>query len=444
MPRIVAGPVGDWQPGRTPTMWISNRSWTDISPTLPRGHIPSLDALRGIAVLAVLLYHFGSHTAPEGNIGRLTSTLIRLGGSGVDLFFVLSGFLITGILYDSKGRGRYFRDFYVRRSLRIFPLYYLVLIGGLLVLPAVGVKLDAGPGIDRPWLWVYGTNAVQATRGAYVFGWFDHFWSLAVEEHFYLVWPLVIATLGRRAAMGVSVGCVATALVSRWTLVASGDHAIAAYVATPCRLDALAVGAFLALAARGPGGISLLWRWATPNLLASGALLAWLVTAKSDLGAMDRASLVLRFTLTSWFFGALLILAVVTPTGSGIGRCLNSRWLRFFGTYSYGLYIFHYPLIPLFLRSFPVESLQAQFGSSLVGTVAFLALCIGSTLAVALMSWHLWEKHFLKLKDRFAPRAGDSGRAQIRPPKPANAAQIFRPAAPRLGLNAVDGRIESP
>ena len=236
-------------------MWITDRSRTEGSPTLPRGHIPALDALRGVAVLAVLLYHFGSHTAPEGTVGRLTSTLLRLGGSGVDLFFVLSGFLITGILYDSKGRGRYFRDFYVRRSLRIFPLYYVVLIGGLLVLPALGVGVDAGPASDRPWLWVYGTNAVQATRGAYVFGWFDHFWSLAVEEHFYLVWPLVIAALGRRAAMGASLGCVATAVVSRWALVANGDHAIAAYVATPCRLDALAVGAFLALAARGPGGI---------------------------------------------------------------------------------------------------------------------------------------------------------------------------------------------
>ena len=119
-------------------------------------------------------------------------------------------------------------------------------------------------------------------------------------------------------------------------------------------------------------------------------------------------------------------------------------WLRFLGTYSYGLYIFHYPLIPLFLRVFPVESLEERLGSSLVGTMAFLALCIGSTLAVALMSWHLWEKHFLKLKDRFAPRSGDPARAADRPPRPAIAACIARPTVPRLGWDAVDGRVESP
>src|SRR5205085_59647 len=120
-----------------------------------------------------------------------------------------------------------------------------------LVAPAVA-SLHAETA-HQAWLWLYGANVIQAWREAEMLGWFNHFWSLAVEEHFYLVWPLVIFFCSRRGALLVCAGCVALALACRVGLALAGDHTVAADVLTPCRMDALAVGAFLALAARGPG-----------------------------------------------------------------------------------------------------------------------------------------------------------------------------------------------
>ena len=158
------------------------------------GFIPALDGLRGIAIILVMLHHF-TYYRPTSGIDALIGSVLFFGWTGVDLFFVLSGFLITGILLDTRGSERYFTSFYARRTLRIFPLYYLVLFLAFVVLPkfpAVHPVLAGQADVPPQWpYWLYLTNFSIADRG-WVHGWVDVAWSLAIEEQFYLVWPLVI------------------------------------------------------------------------------------------------------------------------------------------------------------------------------------------------------------------------------------------------------------
>src|SRR5690242_3161095 len=138
--------------------------------------------------------HFLGDATPRSALQRLLVKASSYGVLGVDLFFVLSGFLITGLLLDAKGKPHYFRNFYARRTVRIFPLYYLVLFLLLVVLPAV---IAVPPALaharrEQAWLWTYTSNFYIASKASWALGYVSHFWSLAIEEHFYLLWPLVV------------------------------------------------------------------------------------------------------------------------------------------------------------------------------------------------------------------------------------------------------------
>src|SRR5438445_1418758 len=207
-------------------------------------------------------------------IDRLDFLISRTGWIGVDRFFVLSGFLITGILYDAKESNHYFRNFYVRRVLRIFPLYYGALIIFLVVLPWLRPGNPAVQSMTRDavWYWTYLSNVRIAHNGG-DFGAIGHFWSLAIEEQFYLIWPVVVLALRRRQLQACCLACVIGALFVRVGLNVAGNET-AAFVLTPARIDALAVGAYLALSARGPAGLNPTSRWASirgvPEPCASG------------------------------------------------------------------------------------------------------------------------------------------------------------------------------
>jgi peptidoglycan/LPS O-acetylase OafA/YrhL len=201
---------------------------SEVSPgnSVPFGsRLTSLDGLRGLAVLSVVLFH----TLRLQNAGVFGEIWKRFHGSawaGVDLFFVLSGFLITGILLDSRGQENYFRNFYARRTLRIFPLYYTVLAVALLVVPfVVGFpRLPAAyPRLleNQLWLWTYTQNYLQATT-AHTLPGFGHFWSLAVEEQFYWFWPLVVCLLPRKALLRFCLIVCAILPFIRLALILSG------------------------------------------------------------------------------------------------------------------------------------------------------------------------------------------------------------------------------
>ena len=362
------------------------------APAHAHAHVPALDGVRGLAILMVTVYRFsrGSDGAPGGP--GLLLRAFHFGEQGVDLFFVLSGFLITGILLSSKPAPRYFRNFYLRRLLRIFPLYYGVLVAAFVIAPmlsATSLVMRASP--HQGWLWLYGANLLIASRHAWMLDGFNHFWSLAVEEHFYLVWPLVIFCCSTRAAMRVCLGAMLLALGLRCLLVLRGD-AVAAEALTPCRMDALAAGAWVALAAR---------EWGLRRL-AKGATIAAAtsLTALVAVHGWDASVYSIRYTLYASLFAAVIVLAVgVSPTAMG-GRLVSHRLLRFFGKYSYGLYVFQ-GIVAVLAAPF-LDRLVRLCGSPLVGTLAFLLVGSATSLGLALVSWHLYERRFLALKRHFS------------------------------------------
>ena len=220
--------------------------------------VPVLDGLRGIAILAVMLYHFQQYGVMDGGSGweAVYAGVVGLGWTGVNLFFVLSGFLITGILYDSREDAHYYRVFYARRTVRIFPLYYATLAAYFLVIPLVRRHLHAPDLVDLAGTaaqfctWTYLLNWLIGAKGfTVVSALIQHFWSLSIEEQFYVVWPWIVRNLTRRRLMLLCAGLTAGALALR-AMLDLLHRADAAYTWTFCRTDAMAIGALIALAAR--------------------------------------------------------------------------------------------------------------------------------------------------------------------------------------------------
>jgi peptidoglycan/LPS O-acetylase OafA/YrhL len=367
--------------------------------------IPTLDGVRGIAILLVLLHHLGLYgeLRPDAAVDGIVYTAAMAGWTGVDLFFVLSGFLITGILYDAKGSDFYFRHFYIRRCLRIFPLYYAVLVLFFVALPRVPQLPQSHNTIptDQIWYWTYLVNVKIAVDGwpeALVLA---HFWSLAVEEQFYLVWPIIVFLLPLRGLLAVCGACILLAFCFRLGLAWSGHH-LASYVLTPARIDSLAMGAALALLVRQPEGLLFRRRSAWLVALAAGAALGMIMAWRHGLSTEDPLVETIGYTLLACFFGALLALVITAAGGSIVARIFSSRALRFMGRYSYGLYVFHHPILLVTSRNvFTVSDLPIIWGSQLPAFGIYVALAGGLSLAAAVGSWHFYESWFLNLKDRF-------------------------------------------
>jgi peptidoglycan/LPS O-acetylase OafA/YrhL len=381
---------------------------TTRSPQTPQHggpHLRILDGVRGAAILMVLCVHFigdaPSHTAFE----RALVKLANYGVWGVDLFFVLSGFLITGLLHDAKGSNRYFRDFYARRTLRIFPLYYGVLALLFVVLPLLPAPYPAGLAESaghQTWLWLYASNVYLAIHRAWALPYVGHFWSLAVEEQFYLVWPIVVLCLGRRSLLGICVLVTVSALVLRASLSLAGAGEIPQLVLTPCRFDALCVGGFVALALREVGLDAV-----APKARRALAPLAGLVLLVSGWnaarGTFSNVLLPVRGTLIALTFGAFLATCLAADTRSVLSRALRSRVMCFLGTRSYGLYVFH-GIIAYGMGEHrgELDWLGTKIGS---GAALLAEACAGAgaSILVAAASYELWEKPFLLLKNRVAP-----------------------------------------
>lgn len=393
------------------------------------GHLAGLDGVRGLAILMVMAVHLvgdaTSHTIGQ----RLVVKAASFGVLGVNLFFVLSGFLITGILLDAKGQPSYFRNFYARRTLRIFPLYYLALGLLFIVLPQVTAPspLLEQARLHQVWLWTYTTNfyiALQSSWAALTY--VSHFWSLAIEEHFYLLWPFVVFNFRREALERICIGVVVFGLALRIGASLAGMSELSISVLTPCRIDTLCCGGLFALLARRDAGVEVLVRRSGRAALTLGAMIvalsAWCATTKLGLPVLHQV----RNTAYALFFAALSLASLQSRTTTS-GRIFQNGALRFFGKYSYGLYVYHGIFTWYLYETRAEDRLDTLLGNHWLTIVARAALGVGASLVVALLSYHLFEKRFLALKKFF-----ESDRS-VQP-----SASSARPAGGSLEANRVN------
>jgi peptidoglycan/LPS O-acetylase OafA/YrhL len=376
-------------------------SSSPVPPARVSGHLAQLDGLRALAVLAVCWHHWMPRRYHLG---------LNWGALGVDLFFVLSGFLITGILLDCRrtietgeqGIAFTARRFYARRFLRIFPLYYAVL-----ALASVGLALAPGVLVS---LWTYTFNLYGAVRGGLSGSLVSHFWSLAVEEQFYLLWPWVVLCLPRR---GVFVA-VAVALVlgplSRHLMFTHGFPFDATRMITPSCLDLLCGGALVGLLARAHGAAELARHPAVRLFgLVAGALALWGVWIQTRVeGSHSASALDVLVVYSRWPFFAWLVLQAARGLPGLLGRVLASRPLGYVGQISYGVYVFHAFALVL-----------DRFGLAALPPLARLPVYALFTLVVSALSWRFFEAPINALKERFPYRARARGPAAETGPRAA-------------------------
>jgi len=347
----------------------------------PKKHIPALDGLRGLAILAVFFHHYGAGGVDSSSTWvRWTATVCGLGWSGVDLFFVLSGFLITGILLDTKSDPAYYRKFYARRALRIFPIYYLFALIALMLVPF---------GTWRPghlfFLVYLGYPAATIWPGlVHLPIRITHLWSLSVEEQFYLVWPWTIKKLGAPAK--ILFFCV---ILFLGALAFRTAFPAWAYGALPSRMDGLALGAGLAIIFRGN-----LWercrQLAFPTLAVSVTAVILICIVRHTTAHADRVICTVGFSLIVLAYAALLVLSL-----GPLARLFSTRILRTFGRYSYGMYLYHFPLTSVF------EHAKPFFAALPLGSIIYVAACLVANVAIAAASFHFFEQPMMRLKKRF-------------------------------------------
>jgi peptidoglycan/LPS O-acetylase OafA/YrhL len=362
-------------------------------------HLPPLDGLRGLAILLVFFYHYAGglqHTAHSTSMHAF-GVIFGLGWSGVDLFFVLSGFLITGILFDTQTDSAYYKKFYVRRSLRIFPVYYIFLaVYGLFAWLHLGGHFHLGHIAFLLYLGYPATLLWPALEHVSPSVHFTHLWSLCSEEQFYLVWPWVISKL--RTPFLVIGACLAAISVAPALRTFFVLHHLSAweYAFLPSRMDALAVGGLIAILMRGPGK-SLAEKWAMPMFVASSLCVAAICMVRRTVQHADGLIGTAGFTFIAIAYGALLILAI--RPGSLLERIFSLPLLRLFGKYSYGMYLFHFPLSEFL--SPKREIFISVTHSFAVGSITFILACLIVNLGVAAVSFHFIESPIMGLKKRF-------------------------------------------
>ncbi|TWT99637.1 O-acetyltransferase OatA [Botrimarina colliarenosi] len=376
-----------------------------------------MDGLRGLAIVWVLLHQLVVIPA-SSTWERLALWPLQFGWYGVTLFFVLSGYLITGVLLDTRDAPNRLSSFYARRALRILPLYFV------LVAAVFGVSALAGGALGAETLttlqaasfWLLLGNWTMAEAGSYLVGPLAVTWSVAIEEQFYLVWPWVVGWFRdrRRLAMFcliVGLACLGTRLAGQQL----GWNPIALYVLTTTRLDALAIGAAAAVATRD-GFDPRRWRTA---LIATAAV-AFGLAAGGDLvetlaggDVVTDWSLGPGITLGAIAGGAVLLLLADPAAAPTLTRWFEARWLRSFGLYSYGIYLTHSPVRAV-VRDYvygpgdggatPWIAFPEVAGTQLPALLAFLAVCAPLCWLAGVLSYRLIERPCLRLKHRFPAR----------------------------------------
>ena len=373
-------------------------------------HVPVLDGVRGLAILLVLLVHFTPDYLMPNRPLEWAKKAMFAGWTGVDLFFVLSGFLITGILLRVRDTPRWVRNFYWRRALRILPLYMgsLVIVFGILPLivrPGRDPEFDAMQTIQG-WFWVHAANVAIyfhsfASTASHTTN-ISHLWSLAVEEHFYLLWPFLVARLPERRLLPVLLAIIGVAIGFRLLALATlvEPTLTSAYVQTPTRMDALALGALLCVLLRRFPALALR-RYAVVLLPLIGLICLTDFFLEKGLWPGSKFVRTIGLTLFAIFYASLIVVLLTDQRRTPLHRLINNGPMRFLGKYSYGIYVIHGLMVPTLHRWFPDETLLDVCRFKALAIVVCVIVKSVISIALALLSWRLVEAPCLRLKDRF-------------------------------------------
>ncbi|QDU79492.1 O-acetyltransferase OatA [Polystyrenella longa] len=364
-----------------------------IQESAPLQHMIQLDGLRALAVIAVFYAHFkNQETGAE---------YFQWGWAGVHLFFVLSGFLITRILLECREKVAQsqtslwftFKNFYIRRFLRIFPIYYLFLLVIFIGMPKIRE--------DIWWYLTYLQNIKFAMDNQFVVG---HIWTLAVEEQFYLVWPFLILWLPKRALLPAMILAVAIGPLSRIYFTATGWSTFSTMVLTPCNLDTLAMGSILAWLTtyKTPDQVASICR----KILFAGIPLGIYYLYAQNTGetriSRDAQPLSeLTYFVLADLAAALIFTWVIYRTSIGfrgpLGMLLSCKPMTYLGKISYGLYVYHYHVHAALERKlFPRLGIELPESE-----IIKLLVYGGAATIVASLSWHFFEKPLNNMKRHF-------------------------------------------
>ncbi|HEX4769184.1 MAG TPA: acyltransferase [Bryobacteraceae bacterium] len=344
---------------------------TEIKPVDPSAkYIPELDGVRALTIGAVFLHHISTHW--RSCLGPFAQAAV-FGWVGVDVFFLLSGFLITAILLRAKPGLQALKDFYVKRALRIWPLYYVLL--GLMCLEILVYRKSYPVGLSVIFL----QNFLPSWPAL---GTFNQTWSLCVEEHFYLLWPLAVFFLPRRILPGVLVAVLCLSPVLRWYAI---DHGIAPkllYTASPFRFDSIALGSLIAFfTTKGTLSLNMMRRVGPAAAILGASLVTWIFLHQDEWGQLS----VFVYSWLALASGGILLIALAFRNGA-VGAFLRWSPLRYIGKISYGLYMLH-----PFVFGYIALKMKGSAGLAVALLISFVA---------AMSSWHFMETPILRLKNR--------------------------------------------
>jgi peptidoglycan/LPS O-acetylase OafA/YrhL len=360
--------------------------------------------MRGAAILMVLVHNMDIASPAASTAEWLYGIAMHAGWIGVQLFFVLSGYLITDNLLRTVTAENYFRAFYARRALRIFPLYFGTLSVFFIVLPLLNAAPAAVARTEHHqiWLWLFLSNWA-APLGLEVRG-FGHFWSLAIEEQFYLVWPLVVLLAGERRMLVACAAVVLTSILARLTMCWADAPARMVYEFTISRMDALAIGAAVAVMLRDSAVRKSVAARAFPCIAFAVVALATVFLTTQGFSTETLGIKSLGYTVIAACFGVMVAVAVATEPSSVVSRFwLAIPGLQSLGIVSFGMYVIHIPLHMFVLG----PTLGTELVSTAIpyGQVAYSIAGGIVTYVLALLIFRFVEQPFLQLKDRVLPMA---------------------------------------
>jgi peptidoglycan/LPS O-acetylase OafA/YrhL len=366
------------------------------------GHLPALDGVRGLAILLVLVFHWTQAIGSASKLFNVLAKVSSIGWIGVDLFFVLSGYLITTILLKTRDGAEYYAPFFFRRSLRILPLYVGFLacvqfvVWPLLQRYSPETVSNATGMATMGWVWLFMGNVLMAMHGGNAVPMFTNvFWSLAVEEQFYLIWPIVVRNVRAITLEKVALALLFVAPLLRLLLTTLQiGHPVASYTLMPTRVDALAAGALLSVWSLTPEGQDRIGRYSLSMIALGIAALSVLLWARGS-SYVDPVMRTIGYSGVMFVMAGIVGVALLARKRDFIYKVFTVPLLLWLGRYSYGLYVLHVPIFAVLRRV-----LMRYLGNDAVGLAAQALISAVAVACAAVLVWHTYEKQWLKLKGR--------------------------------------------